>query len=543
MLPFQNLSTEGPHSYFAAGLHDELLTQLSKVAALTVISRTSVMGYEGTKTPLRQIARELGVGRVVEGSVQVVGDRLRVNVQLIDVATQAHLWAEHYDRSLDDAFAIQSEVAQRIVSAVGGVLSRAEQGRITEAPTANAEAYRLYMQGREYHIRPGSVQPNLEIAQRLYEQALALDSSFALAHAALSEVHGAMYWFRYDPSPARIVRQREEAEVALGLAPDLPQAHIAFGLVHYRVHLDWQRALDEFETALRSLPNDADVWRRIGYVHRRLGNWDKVFEVFAKATQLNPRDADLYRDLGGSSFRFVRRYADAVSAYDRALTLAPDLWLAAVQRGKTYVCWHGQIDTLREVLHRIPGGVELAGKGGVHVLRSELLLWERSAERLLPMLQNAHVSVFVDDNSFLPASLYAAWAHRLGGDPPAARAAFEQSWTILDSAMKELPDDERVHTAMGLTLAGLGRWKEAIHEARWLKESKPYREDKFDRERMAENRARILAQAGDADGALDEIERLLAGPSWLTVHVLRLDPLWDPIRDHPRFKALLRNYN
>ena len=241
VLPLQNLSAQGPHAYFAGGLHDELLTQLSKVAALKVISRTSVMGYESTKTPLRQIASELGVGSVVEGSVQIEGSRLRVNVQLIDAATDAPVWAERYDRTLDDAFAIQSDVAQRIVAAVGAALSDAEQQRLAAVPTANAEAYRLYLQGREYLIRPGFLRRNEEIAQQLFETALARDPGFALAHAALSEVHGRMFWFRYDPSPARAARQRAEAEAALRLAPELPQAHVAMGLAHFWGRRDYRR--------------------------------------------------------------------------------------------------------------------------------------------------------------------------------------------------------------------------------------------------------------------------------------------------------------
>src|SRR3989338_3476592 len=230
VLPFQNLTAEGPHAYFAGGLHDELLTQLSKVAALTVISRTSVMGYAGTNTPpLRQIASELGVGSVVEGSVQVVGGRLRVNVQLIDAATDTHLWAEHYDRTLDDAFAIQSDVAQQIVAAVGAAVSDPERQGLAAGPAAHAEAYRLYLQGREYRTRPGQLRQNDEIAQQLFERALAVDPDFALAHAELSQVHGAMYFWQYDRSPARAARQRQEAEAALRLVPDLPQAHLAMG--------------------------------------------------------------------------------------------------------------------------------------------------------------------------------------------------------------------------------------------------------------------------------------------------------------------------
>ncbi len=542
VLPFQNLSAQGPHAYFAGGLHDELLTQLSKVAALKVISRTSVMGYESTKTPLRQIASELGVGSVVEGSVQIEGSRLRVNVQLIDAATDAPVWAERYDRTLDDAFAIQSDVAQRIVAAVGAALSDAEQQRLAAVPTANAEAYRLYLQGREYLIRPGFLRRNEEIAQQLFETALARDPGFALAHAALSEVHGRMFWFRYDPSPARAARQRAEAEAALRLAPELPQAHVAMGLAHFWGRRDYRRALEEFRVALKGLPNDARVWQLIGTVHRRLGNWDEVLAAFEKATQLNPRDAQLFFGFGGYTYQLMHRYADAVRAYNRALTLVPDLYDAALAKGWTYVRWEGQLDTLRAALSQVPTAAELGPRGTRAALYVQLLHWERNADSLLQVLTMARAPVFEGQDFLLPSSLYAAWAHRLHGDRPAARAAFDSARVLLDSVLRELPDDWRVHAARGLALAGLGRRDETLQETRWLQQSVVYREDALQGPQVAEDRARILAQAGQAEAALDEIERLLAGPSWLSVHTLRLDPLWDPIRDHPRFKALLAKY-
>ena len=542
VLPFQNLSAQGPHAYFAGGLHDELLTQLSKVAALKVISRTSVMGYESTKTPLRQIASELGVGSVVEGSVQIEGSRLRVNVQLIDAATDAPVWAERYDRTLDDAFAIQSDVAQRIVAAVGAALSDAEQQRLAAVPTANAEAYRLYLQGREYLIRPGFLRRNEEIAQQLFETALAHDPGFALAHAALSEVHGRMFWFRYDPSPARAARQRAEAEAALRLAPELPQAHVAMGLAHFWGRRDYRRALEEFRVALKGLPNDARVWQFIGTVHRRLGNWDEVLAAFEKATQLNPRDAQLFFGFGGYTYQLMHRYADAVRAYNRALTLVPDLYDAALAKGWTYVRWQGQLDTLRAALSQVPTAAELGPRGTRAALYVQLLHWERNADSLLQVLTMARAPVFEGQDFLLPSSLYAAWAHRLHGDRPAARAAFDSARVLLDSVLRELPDDWRVHAARGLALAGLGRRDETLQETRWLQQSVVYREDALQGPQVAEDGARILAQAGEAEAALDEIERLLAGPSWLSVHTLRLDPLWDPIRDHPRFKALLAKY-
>ena len=543
VLPFENLSAQGPYGYFAGGLHDELLTQLSKISALKVISRTSVVTYAGSSKGLKEIADELAAGTIVEGSVQVAGDRLRVNVQLIDAATDEHLWAEGYDRTLADVFAVQSEIAQRIVEAVGGALTGAERQVIASVPTTNAEAYRLYLQGRDYMLRPAILQRNLEVAQQLLERALALDPGFALAHAALSEVHGRMYWWRYDPTQARAARQREEAETALRLAPDLPQAHAAMGMAYYWGQRDYQRAMPELRLALKGLPNDARTWAWIGALQRRLGQWDEALITFEKSIQLDPRDANLYLDQGGNTYMIMHRYPEAVRAYDRALNLAPDLYAAAIMKGWAYVRWQGQFDTLRTVIDHLPEGLDLGSLGLDRVAqRASLFLSQRQPDSLLRTVKEAHLAIFQGQLIYLPASLYAAWAHQLRGEHAAARAAFDSAVVLLDSADAALPDDYRIHAARGMALAGSGRRDEALKEAQWIQQSVIYRGDALEGPQMGEYRARILVQAGQADAALEEIERLLSAPSPISVYLLRLDPRFDPIRSDPRFQALLVKY-
>ena len=540
VLPFQNLSAEGPHAYFAGGLHEEILTQLAKVSALKVISRTSVMGYQGTSKPMKAIATELGVGSIVEGSVQVEGERLRVNVQLIDAGTDEHLWAERYDRTLDDAFAIQSEVAQRIVAAVGSALTSAEQGTLASAPTANPGAYRLYLQGNEYLARPGFRRQNVETAQQLFERALALDPDFALAHASLSRAH-AMSALLLDPSAARKARAREEAEAALRLAPDLPEAHAAMGWAQFRSGA-YRRALDEFSIALKGLPNDEPIWRWIGFTHLHLGDWNDVTRAFERAAQLNPRDADLFNFLGGHAYKFLRRYPEAVRAYERALSLAPDVQEPAISIGWVYFDWQGQLDTLRAVLGRLRSDADVGIAGTVAAQRAELFLLERNADSLLQMPEMARPNLYGGERFFQSSALYAAWAHQLRGDRAAARAAFDSARVRLDSRLRELPDDWYAHYARGMALAGLGRRGDALREARWLQQSEIYREDAFIGPNLAASRAQILAQIGDAEGTCDEIGRLLARPSGWTVHDFQFNPLWDPVREHPRFRALLVKY-
>ena len=281
--------------------------------------------------------------------------------------------------------------------------------------------------------------------------------------------------------------------------------------------------------------------RWIGSSHRRLGNWTEVLATFEKCVQLDPRNAASFLT-GGPTYDLLRRYPDAVRMYERALSLAPDLGAAAINRAWTYVLWQGQLDTLRAALNRLPKDEELTFFGDVTAQRVKLLLWERNAESLQQLLQIAGRDVFAGQDFFLPSALYAAWAFQLRGDRVAARTAFDAARVRLDVTVGERPDDWRVHAARGLALAGLGRRDAALLEAHWLQQSLVYREDAFDGPRLAEDRARILAQAGEAAAALDEIERLLAGPSWLSANALRLNPLWDPIREHPRFKTLLAKY-
>jgi len=541
VLPFENLAGEGPNAYFVGGLHDELLTQLAKVSALTVMGRTSVMGYAGTTKPLREIADELGVGSIVEGSVQVLGDRLRVNVQLLDAATGRHLWAERYDRTLDDAFAIQSDVAQQVVSAVGAVLGGAERTAIAAVPTANPEAYRLYLHGMDYYRRPGLSRRNFEIAQDFFEQAIALDSSFALAYAALSDVHGRMVWFRYDPPSERLTLQRQTAETALRLAPGLPEVQAATGFVSY-VARDWPRALEWYRRARVGLPNDPEMVARVAYLYRRLGEWDEALTGLRRAAELDPRHAGLLLDVG-STLLTMHRYEEGINWLDRSRALAPEVAEIDVFRAWGLVLWQGRLDSLAAALDRHPPNADLGDWGTVPAWRAFLFHQRREPDSLLALLGRTPQRVFAWQITYLPTSLYAAWAHELRGDTASARAAFDSSRVFLDSVTTDLPDDWRVHAALGLTYAGLGRRAAAREEARWLSESEFYRDDRFQGPLAWQARALILAGIGEADGAFEEIGRMLAEPAYgFSVQVLRLDPRWDPIREDPRFSILLEKY-
>lgn len=540
VLPFQNLATDSSQAWFAAGLHDELLTRLAKVAGLRVIGSASVAGYDPAGESLARIGEELAVGSVVEGAVQVQGRRLRVTVHLLDPVTGTELWAESYDRSLDDAFAVQSDIAQNIVTAVGVTLSGHDASGFTVPPPGNPEAWLLYLQGLEYASRPGDLPENLEIAQNLYERALRLDSTFALAHAALSTLHARVLYRRHDASPARAERQLEEARAALRFAPDLPEGRVAMALAYCCGRSSDRRALEEYQAAARSAPNDPLLWSMISVTHARLGNWDSVDVAFERARRLDPRNADLFL-AQGNRLHCRRRYPEAIESYRRALLLAPDFLQPHVALAWSYVLWQGQLDTLRAVLRAPPDKDPGGGAPRVWIEQAILLLYERRPDSLLALIRAQPSEAWTSAEFYYTREDLAGSAWLLLHDEARARAAFDSAATLIDSVIRLRPDDVRLHATRGGVMAALGRKAEALAEVRWLEQTDEYR---YDRScpGAPEARAAILAGIGETDSALAAIERLLAGTSRVTAHTLRLDPLWDPLRGDARFQALLARY-
>ena len=539
-LPWLNRSGKEEDAYFTDGIHDEILTRMSKIRGLRVISRQSVVQFRDSPLSTREIATELGVRYILEGALLRAGDSVRLNVQLTDAEADDYAWAASYERHLSMAnlLSIQAEVAQAIADILRATVTTEERAGLRLIGTDNLEAYDFFLQGRSYDLRPGYHRDDFEAAEELFERAIAIDPEFALARASLSRVHGRMYWERFDPTLERLETQRAEAEAALRLQPDLPQAHAAIGWMHY-VRGDFHQALEEYTAALEGMPNDAEIVASIGYTHRRLGNWNEVFLAFEEATTLNPRNANLFYDLGGHSFGATRRYAEAVRAYDRALTLAPDLHDAAIRKGLTYIHWKGQLDTLRAVMTHLPGGLHLPE---IDLARVDLALWERDADGLLHLLGETPGRVFDTQVAFLPKPLYAAWGHRFRGDETAAVAAFDSARVLLEPLATERAGDERILIALGFAYAGLGRIADAEHAASRAVELREPGGDALSGQQTVEAAARVLAQAGLADQALARLEAVMEGNSPVSVHTLGLDPLLDPIRDHPSFQAFLERH-
>jgi len=532
VLPFQNLSDEKENAYFADGVQDDLLTNLSKIGDLKVISRTSVMPYRATQSNAREIGKALGVGTILEGSVRRVGNRVRVNVQLINAENDQHIWAEDYDRELTDVFAIQSDLAQQIASELRAKLSPIEKALIERKPTENSEAYLAFVEGHDLLTRPDRLRADTEKSEQLFERATRLDPNFARAFAALGWVEDWMY-HSFDPTPARKAKAQAAAEEAVRLQPDLPEAHLAVGFYHYYCERNYQSALDEFAIARKSLPNSADVYLAIGAIQRRQGKWAESTANMEKAASLSPKDAFLLVNLA-DNYRAADDFEHADKVFDRAIEVAPNSVSARTGKAMLAVDLKGDLSEIDRQLAQIHPGANSDAEGTFG--RSYLLMLQRKFHDAVAILKQLPADVRSDEKpkEYLEGALYT-----FVNDKEHARSAFHRARSILEKAIQQGSDDASRHIVLGMVLAGLGEKDAAIAEGKRAVALLPESQDALDGPKMTLMLAQIYAWTGENDAALELLERSLITPAGVTVSSLKLDPIWDPLRSDARFQALV----
>jgi len=536
VLPFENLSDDKENAYFADGIQDEVLTNLSKIGDLKVISRTSVMAYRGHAPNIREIGKALDVGTILEGRVRRVGNRVRVNVHLINAENDEHMWAEEYDRDLTDIFAIQTDLAQKIAGELRAKLSPIEKARIERRPTKNGEAYLAFIQAHDLFTRPDKLRGDTEKAEQLFEQATKLDPDFAGAFAGLAWVHDWVY-HSFDPTPARKEKARDAAEAAIRLQPDLPEAHLALGFYYYYCERNYQRALDEFEIAKGSLPNSADVYLAIGAIERRQGKWAQSTANLNKAASLSPKDAWILINLG-DNYRANRDFEAADKTYDRAIEAAPNSFGVRAHKAELAIEWKGDLSVMEKELAKVLPGEDPDGL--VTFARVQFLMLQRKFPEALEVLKQLPKDVPYDEQ--LPDLLEAA-NYTFLNDKEEARSAFERAQTIAEKLVREGPDDAVRHARLGLILAGLDRKEEAIAEGKRAVELLPESQDALDGPKATLGLAKIYTWTGEIDQALQLLDHSLNTPNGTTVPALKLDPIWDPLRSDPRFQALIDKYS
>ncbi|PYI99012.1 MAG: hypothetical protein DME98_02210 [Verrucomicrobia bacterium] len=540
VLPFQSLSDEKENAYFADGIQDDILTNLSKIGDLKVISRMSVMSYRGDALRnAREIGKALGVGALLEGSVRRAGNRVRVSVQLINANSDEHIWAEDYDRDLTDVFAIQTDLAQKIASALQAKLSPNEKEQLDRQPTKDPNAYLLFIQAHDYANRPDHFHDDSLKAEELFEQAIKLDPKFASAFAGLSMVESWIY-HSSEPTQARREKARLNADESLRLQPNFPEGHLALGFSYYYGDRDYERALAEFEIAKRDLPNEAQAYLAIGAIQRRQGKWTESTANLEKAAALDPKNAGILVNLAWS-YIAVRNFEAADKTVDRLIAVAPQSFASAGMKGYLAAVWKGDLKTAQEQISSIAG--ESDPNGAITWLRFWILTLQRKFSEALAVVQKfPGETLIVETTAPMPKSLLQGIIYSVQGDKPKAQAEFEHARVVSEKLLRETPEDPARHAQHGLILAGLGQKQEAINEGKKAVELLPESQDAFDGPRCTIALAQIYALTGESDEALRLLDHLLSIPNGLVIPILKLDPAWDPLRKDPRFQALIEKY-
>ncbi len=535
VLPFENLSAEKNDAFFADGIQDDVLTSLAQIHELKVISHTSVMAYrDAGARNTRQIGQTLGVANVLEGSVRRVGDRVVVNVQLIDTRTDRHLWAKHYDRTLTDSLGLQGEVANEITTVLQATLSPNEKARVELRPTNSVPAYEAYLRGIAAEQRGPWRIVDLQDSARAFNEAVQIDPGFALAWAKLSIIHSSIYWMGRDRTAQRLAEARKALDKAGALDPDAGQFYLARGYYHYWGEKNYEVAVRDFDEAMKRLPNSADALFALSLIDRRLGRWEEALTRMAQAARLNPRSSVI---LGtwGITLHYLRRFAEARALWDRGLESAPNDASLIIAKAWSYQ-EEGDLETAAKLLQPLP---PQPPESEWQQVQYNQLLYERHFQQLIEMEQTA----LRQDGLSAPirARNLAALgqAQKLAGDDRAAHASFLAARDILERERRQnAPDDfEFAIINLAFVHVGLGDKEAALREAE--RAVAVTGNDALYLPQFQVLVAQIQAQFGDADAALRDLPRLLQTPaSDITPAQLRLDPIWDPIRNDPRFQEL-----
>ena len=534
VLPFENLSEDKANAYFVDGMQDEVITRLAKISELRVISRTSTQRYKTRTTSLADIARELGVSHLVEGTVQRIGDRVRINIQLIRAANEGHLWAEIYDRNLTDIFAVQSELATAIAHSLQAKLTGTEAKAVAAKATDNLAAYDAYLRGIDFGSRPGQNPADEKKAAEAFEEAVRLDPQFADAWALLARQCASIFFLQFDASPARQERARVAAETATRLAPASPETLLANAYYRYHVLHDYVGARQLFEKIRRELPSSSEAIEALARIARRQSRWNDSLRLFEEAETLNPRDAHLFMDRAWT-YSMVRNYADTLRMIERAEAILPED-SDVLENKASYFHWTGNLEAARVAIERIK---DRAKRSNIEISQ---LIFERRYPDAARLLEEK-LSKLAPESDERGTHLEWLGSIRLAaGDSEGAKRALLEAKPLLEKLRQEQPNSRWVSQALASVEAGLGNKEAALREAERGVHVATAADDPVFAPALEENAAAIEAQVGEADAALARIERLLQlayGAFPLTQAKLRIDPAWDPLRSHPRFKALV----
>jgi TolB-like protein/predicted Zn-dependent protease len=542
VLPFQNLSNDPANAYFGDGIQEEILTRLTKIGDLKVISRTSTQGYQSDPSNLAEIAKQLGVSNILEGSVQKAGNQVRVNVHLVNVQTGSQLWAETYDRKLSDIFSVESEIAKGIAESLQAKLTGREEQALAAEPTNNPQAYDAYLRGLTFEARSNYSSDALFKAIEYYDLAVRLDPNFALAWARLSGVHALLYSNRGDTSAARRDAAKEALENAQRLQPNSPETLLFTGYYQYWVLHDYGLAKATFERVSKKLPGNSEVLYALAAIARSEGHWDESVAYWERGLALNPRNTALLTEVA-FTYAAIRQFPKAEKLYDRALNILPNELSLMALKASIYQA-EGNLQESAKLLAQVNGETN-----SDVAIRIKLAQWrlERNLTEAIRWVQarkdRLRLVSGIDKGS---KQLGNALVHRVAGDTTQAKAFAEQARNTLEPLRKEQPDNAFVAAALAVAYAMLDEKESALNEAQRAITLSPSNKDRLSGPAFEENLALVEMITGENTRAIATLSRLLQMPygGWLysptpiTSALLRLDPIWDPLRSDPAFQKL-----
>ena len=538
VLPFRNLSNDSTQACFCDAIREEILNHLDKVEAFSVRSRTSSDQYRNTEKTSNAIGEELNVNYLLEGSIGLEANEIRVWVQLINARTDEHIWSDDFIREKVQIFSIQSDIAKSVSAELKVKLSPEEIEKIEKTPTEDTDAYQAYMRGRYYANQPHFIHENYDRALQNFQEAVEIDTGFALAYGELAITHALFHYLRWDLSESRLRKADQAATKALKFGPDLPEVHLALGYYQLYAYRDQKQQKEHWDIAEKGLPNNVEIIKAKAYDLETQGRWEENIKLLERAAILSPNDADIYSDLGMGLW-FSHRYSDAEYAINRAITLSPNEQWPYLVKAFNIWSWKGPNIQSRDALKHVDMENDWY-----------LFSWylqevgEGNYEAALQLLSDTSIIGGVNNKMWaIPKRLFSAFIYQNLDNNELAQKDFKTAAIILEKKVREIPDDPRYHSSLGLTYAGIGRREEAIKEVNKAVELLPLSEDAVYGLTAAIDVAIVYTMVGENDLALDQIEYLLSFPNFISVVWLEWDIRFAPLITHPRYKELLKKYS
>ncbi len=541
VLPFENLGSKDDN-YFADGVTEEITSKLASIGNIGVISRNSAEKLANSNKSTAEIGKELGVDYILSGTIRWAKgsdkiSRVRITPQLTRVSDNTITWSDSYDKILDDIFSVQNDIAQKVVDQLGGslVAKQIEQN----APTENLEAYDFYLRGLSYENRGSFTKSDISNSINLYKKALKLDPKFALAYAHLSKSQASMFWFYFDRTEENVKAAYDNAQKSYELNPDLAETHLALGYYNYWCRLEYDEAIKEFTKALKIQPNNAEAYFGLGVVYRRMGNFNLSLQNNIKSVSLDPLSIEYSRNLG-ETYGLVKDFNNAVKTYNKVIELSPDMSLPKAELAQNYLFWNGDTKTARRIISESNDDNYLDVMINLPVYIDILdRKYDNAAKELKSLVKPYETGQF----RYTPRYQVLGLIYKYSNEPVLSKTYFDSSRTELEKMLTDIPMDERLHSSLGITYAGLGLNDKAVYEGKKGIEILPLEKEAYRGFYRQWDLAIIYTLISDYNNALKQIDFILSIPGTFTVGILKKDPLYDPLRKLPGYKAIIQKYS